>query len=82
MSAGDLRPEEQRLIGALRGIPPSPLRERLLKLVSELVEFAAAPRCAEMQADGAPCTSSEASCDECRKVTGLLDGLRRRLQEG
>jgi hypothetical protein len=78
---GELRPEEAKLVEALRSIPDSPLRERLACFVSELADFVAAPSCAEMQADGAPCTSAQASCDECRKMTALLDGLRSRLQE-
>ena len=82
MSLDELRPEERELVAALRAIPPSPLRDRLAQLVSELVAFVAAPACAELQADGAPCTSAQASCDECRKVTALLEGLRSRLQAG
>jgi hypothetical protein len=74
-----LSPEEQRLVLALRDIPESPLRRRFGELVTELVEFVSHPTCAEMQADGAPCTSAQTSCDECRKVSELLDGLRRRL---
>jgi len=75
-----LTPAEQRLVLALREIPPSPLRGRLDDLLTELVEFVSHPTCAEMQADGAPCSSAQASCDECRKVSDLLDGLRRRLE--
>jgi hypothetical protein len=82
MSLDELRPEERRLVEALRSIPPSPLRERLVALVSELTDFVAEPGCAEMQADGVPCSSAHASCDECRKLTELLDGLRGRLQAG
>ncbi len=82
MSPYELLPAERRLVDALRAIPPSPLRDRLEQLVSELVDFVAAPGCAELQADGAPCTSAQASCDECRKVTALLEGLRNRLQAG
>jgi hypothetical protein len=78
----ELRPEEAKLVEALRAIPESPLRERMASFVSELADFVASPSCAEMQADGAPCTSAQAACDECRKMTALLDGLRRRLQEG
>jgi hypothetical protein len=77
----DLRPDELRLVAALRSIPESPLRDRLAAFVSELADFVAAPSCAEMQADGAPCTSAQAACDECRKMTALLDGLRSRLQQ-
>jgi hypothetical protein len=74
--------EERRLVLALREIPPSPLRESFATLVSELIDFVARPSCAEMQADGVPCPSAETACDECRRVTEILDGLRRRLPEG
>jgi len=77
----ELRPDELKLVAALRSIPESPLRDRLSAFVSELADFVAAPSCAELQADGAPCTSAQAACDECRKMTSLLDGLRSRLQE-
>ena len=82
MSLDDLGPEERKLVEALRSIPPSPLRDRLSQLVSELADFVTAPSCAEMQADGAPCNSAHAACDECRKLTAILDGLRTRLQAG
>ncbi len=77
-----LRPEERRLVDTLRSIPESPLRQRLLALLSELLDFVAQPGCTEMQADGAPCSSAQAACDECHKLTRLLDGLRTRLQDG
>jgi hypothetical protein len=82
VAAESLSPEEQRLLMALREIPESPLRDLFTTLVSELTEFVATPTCAEMQADGAPCTSADASCDQCRKLETLLEGLRTRLQEG
>jgi hypothetical protein len=82
MSPDELRPEERKLVLALRTIPPSPLRDRLYALVGELADFVAEPCCAELQADGAPCTSAQASCDQCRKLLELLEGLRGRLQAG
>jgi hypothetical protein len=75
-----LSPEEQKLLLALREIPASRLRDLLTTLVSELADFVADPRCSEMQADGAPCPTTEVACDECRKLTSLLEGLRGRLQ--
>ena len=81
-STTGLTAEEKRLLLALREIPESPLRDKFTTLVSELTEFVASPTCSEMQADGAPCTSAEASCDQCRKLETLLEGLRTRLQEG
>ena len=74
-----LSPDEQKLLLALREIPPSRLRELMTTLVGELCDFVAAPGCAEMQADGAPCPTTDVSCDECRKLTTILDGLRSRL---
>ena len=52
------------------------------RLVSELTDFVSSPTCAEMQGDGAPCASAAASCDQCRKLETLLEGLRTRLHEG
>ncbi len=72
--------EEQRLLLALREIPPSRLRDLMMTLVSELADFVAEPRCTDMQADGAPCPTTDVSCDECRKLTSVLEGLRGRLQ--
>jgi hypothetical protein len=72
--------EEQKLLLALREVPPSRLRDVMTELVSELADFVSSPSCAEMQADGAPCPTTEASCDECRKLTSVLEGLRGRLQ--
>jgi hypothetical protein len=76
-----LNPDEQKLLLALRGIPPSRLRDLMTTLVGELCDFVTAPTCAEMQADGAPCPTTDVSCDECRKLTTILEGLRRRLHE-
>jgi hypothetical protein len=81
VAAESLTPEERRLLLALREIPDSPLRDLFTTLVSELTEFVASPTCAEMQADGAPCTSADASCDQCRKMETLLEGLRTKLQQ-
>jgi hypothetical protein len=74
-----LAPEEAKLLDALRGLPESRLRELMWTLVSELVDFVAQPSCPELQADGAPCPTAEAACDECRRVSAILEGLRRRL---
>jgi hypothetical protein len=82
VTAIELSQAERQLLVALREIPESPLRDLFTRFVSELTEFVANPTCAEMQADGAPCASAEASCDQCRKLESLLEGLRTRLHEG
>ncbi len=68
--------DEWRLIQALRELPPSSLRERLWELLVELTDLVREPRCPEVQADGVPCASAQASCDQCVQVTGLLQRLR------
>jgi len=50
--------EEQKLLLALREIPPSRLRDLMTTLVVELADFVSAPTCSEMQADGAPCPTT------------------------
>jgi hypothetical protein len=77
-----LSAEERKLLMTLRDIPASRLRDLMTTLVGELCDFVAAPGCAEMQADGVPCPTSDAACDECRKLTTILEGLRSRLQAG
>lgn len=74
-----LSPEEWALVSSLRAIPGSPLKERIDALLGELLKFAADPRCAESQADGVPCTNTAADCESCRRVTDLIDLLRRRV---
>jgi hypothetical protein len=80
IETGILSKDEWLLVNTLRDLPPSPLRDRFLALLGELLGFVADPGCTEMQADGVPCASPQAACDQCRRVTDLLDALRSRLQ--
>ena len=77
----DLSEDERKLVLALREVPESPLRDLYTQLVSELTDFVSHPTCSEMQADGAPCAASDVSCDQCRKLQWLLEGLRVRLHQ-
>ncbi len=70
---------EWDLVSAIRSVPESPLRDRLLALLQELARFAEDPKCTEAQADGDPCTSTKGDCDSCKKITDLIDALRHRL---
>jgi hypothetical protein len=74
-----LTPQEWDLVSALRNIPTSPLKERIDALLGDLVKFAADPKCFEFQGDGAPCTNTNGDCESCRKVTDVIDLLRRRI---
>ncbi len=75
-----LNREEWRLIQALRELPPSPLRARLVALIDELVDFVREPHCPEAQADGVPCENAQRSCDQCVQLTSLLEMLRNGLR--
>ncbi len=69
--------EEWKVVAGLREIPPSPLRELMHELVTALIEYVREPRCPELQADGVPCESAAADCEQCLKVKSLLLTLRR-----
>ncbi len=72
--------EEWQLVLALRDLPPSPLRDRTLRLVRDLSFYLRQPRCGGLQADGFPCGSPHSSCEECREVWAFLDDLHQRLE--
>jgi hypothetical protein len=76
-----LSPEERQLVEALREVPESPLRRKLVALLRELYGFAREPSCPEGQGDGAPCDDPTAQCDRCARVTRVLDALARRVQD-
>jgi hypothetical protein len=71
-----LNPDEWKLIAGLRDIPPSPLLELTHELMMALIDYVRDPHCPELQADGAPCETPAADCEECRKVKELLFTLR------
>ncbi|MFH1175772.1 MAG: hypothetical protein V1750_00075 [Acidobacteriota bacterium] len=68
-------PAEWKLITALRNLPPSPLHDLLTGVLAKLVEFVREPHCPEMQADGVPCATPEADCEECMRLKEVLDKL-------
>ena len=70
-------PDELRLITTLRDLPESPLRERVRRLLDDLLAFARNPHCGEYQADGVPCADPRADCDQCQVVLAMLDRLER-----
>jgi hypothetical protein len=71
-----ITPDEWDVVSRLRDIPEGRLRRQLMSLVAELVTFAAEPTCSEMQADGVPCPTVHASCDECQRIVACLARLR------
>ena len=71
----ELTAREQRIIKALREVPPSPLKDLLDETLERLLDFACEPRCPEMQADGVPCDSPDADCEQCTRIREILAGL-------
>lgn len=66
---------ERRLITTLRDLPESPLRDRVHRLLDELVTFIRFPRCQWMQGDGVPCGSIDRDCEHCVHLLEMLDHL-------
>lgn len=74
-----LTPEEWRVILALREIPHSPLRDKVARVMNELVFYIQNPRCDGMQADGFPCGDPRNNCEECHKMWNLLEQISRQV---
>jgi hypothetical protein len=72
-----LDPDEWKLVAGLRDIPPSPLRDLMREMMLALVDYVREPKCPELQADGVPCETPEADCEQCVRVKELLFTLRR-----
>lgn len=70
---------ELRMITVLREMPESPLKDRVHRLLEDVLAFARNPRCSEMQADGVPCSRPEADCDQCQVVAEMLGALERKV---
>jgi hypothetical protein len=74
--------KEWALVRSLRELTPSTVREKASELVGQLLAFVASPGCTAQQADGAPCETPKASCDECDRVLQVLGDLQARLKRG
>jgi len=74
-----LSPAESQIVLALRELPEGSLKRRLVSFLDELADLVRHPGCPEMQADGVPCVSATASCEECRQLAVRVDLLRAAL---
>lgn len=72
-----LSTRERKIISALRDLPPGQARDLLDEVLEQLVTFVQDPHCAEMQADGVPCASPSADCEQCARLKEILAGLRK-----
>jgi hypothetical protein len=75
-------PEERKIISAMRDLPPSQLKDLLAEVMSRLVDAVREPGCPELQADGVPCPTAAADCEQCRKLKQVLESLRDKFSKG
>jgi len=66
---------EQKLITAIRDLPPSRLRDRVTRLMDDLAIFLQFPHCDGIQADGAPCDTADEDCDGCARLDAMLERM-------
>lgn len=74
-------PTEKHILASLRELPDGQLRAKLESFLVELTDFVRDPKCPEVQADGIPCDTPQADCEQCLKVTELIKTLRRSLAD-
>ena len=67
---------EALLVQRLRDALPPETRAGFFREFDELLTIAAEPRCAESQADGVPCGSADANCEDCGRAIAWLARLR------
>jgi hypothetical protein len=67
---------EALLIQRLRDALPADTRATFFREFDQLLCIAADPRCAEAQADGVPCGTADANCEDCGRAIAWLARLR------
>jgi hypothetical protein len=72
---------ELKIVRALRDIPEGVAREELIRLIDDLMNFVADPRCPHAQADGVPCPSLGTACEQCQVVAETLGSVRRHFYQ-
>lgn len=70
---------EKKILASLRELPEGNLKRKLETFLTELTVFVREPKCAQVQADGIPCESAQADCEQCMKVEALIADLQRTL---
>lgn len=71
--------DERALLNGLREIPDGGVRDELVALMLELLNYARDPHCPQAQGDGVPCATVSLACEQCQQVQYGLAVLRSRL---
>lgn len=80
MSVRDLLQDELNRLQALRDRLSCQSHGELLAVTERALRAAGCPACAESQADGVPCETTTASCEQCVKALGWIRSLRTRIE--
>ena len=70
---------EKKILASIRELPEGHLKHKLEAFLVDLTVFVRDPKCAQVQADGIPCESVQADCEQCMKVDHLIADLQRTL---
>lgn len=73
---------EKKILASVRGLPEGNLKRKLESFLVDLTVFVREPKCCQVQADGIPCESVQADCEQCMKVDELIANLQRALTGG
>jgi hypothetical protein len=71
--------DEWDLLSGLREIREDSLRDQLMRLMHDLVDYVSNPQCARAQGDGVPCRTVSLACEECLHVGDTIQSMRARL---
>lgn len=72
-------PTEKKILASIRELPEGRLKTKLEEFLVDLTVFVRNPKCAQVQADGVPCDSAQADCEQCMKVEQLIADLQHTL---
>jgi len=75
-----LSPDELRLIQAFRALPEGPVRDKVHRVVKELIFYVENPRCQGLLPEGYPCGDPRATCEECHRIWDTLEQLESRVE--
>lgn len=74
-----LSADELRLLQAFRALPEGPVRDKVQRVVKELIFYVENPRCQGLLPEGYPCGDPRSTCEECHRIWDTLEHLEGRM---